>query len=148
MSGKKYDEGKQGFFDMPIELLKPLADVFKAGADKYGHFNCLKEFDDYHRRFYDAIVRHLEPVQHHPLAKDSELDVYHLAQVAANALMLLNCALKDGGRGRLNNLEPNPTAEPEGRRREQTCTKQELLERLNLLEPTWDEMAESEKERQ
>lgn len=139
MSGKKYDEGKQGFFDMPIELLKPLADVFKAGADKYGHFNCLKEFDDYHRRFYDAIVRHLEPVQHHPLAKDSELDVYHLAQIAANALMLLNCALKDGGR--LGRLEPSPPIEP-------SCTKQELLERLNLLEPTWDEMAESEKERQ
>lgn len=78
---------------MPLSILEPLADVFRAGEFKYTTFNCLKPFDDPDRRFWDAAMRHLEACQIDPLAIDEEIygkygfKVYHAAQVCFNMLM-------------------------------------------------------------
>lgn len=85
----KYDEGKQQWYAMPLVILKPLADVFRAGEKKYEVFNCLQDFKDPERRFYDATMRHLEASQLDPLSVDAETGCYHLAQVAFNVLMRL-----------------------------------------------------------
>lgn len=94
MQGLKYDNDKQQWLAMPLEVLKPLANVFVAGEKKYATFNCLQEFDEPNRRFYDALMRHLESSQLDPLAKDEETGCYHLAQVAFSALMRLHHCLK------------------------------------------------------
>ena len=93
--GMKYDEGKQGWYAMPLELLKPLAEVFTQGEKKYQTFNCLNDFREPERRFYDAIMRHLEACQLDPLAKDEETGCYHIAQVAWNALLRLHHCSKN-----------------------------------------------------
>lgn len=93
--GCKRDEGKQPYFAMPLEVLKPLADVFAAGEKKYATFNCLLPFRDSSRRFYDGMMRHNAASQIDPLAKDEETGCYHLAQVAFNSLMRLHHALKE-----------------------------------------------------
>ena len=99
--GLKHDTGKQPWYAMPLEVLKPLADVFTAGELKYSTFNCLQPFEDPNRRFYDGQMRHTEECQLDPLAIDQELkekygvEVYHQAQVAFNALMRLYHARKE-----------------------------------------------------
>jgi hypothetical protein len=85
--GLKFDDGKQSWYSLPLEVLQPLADVFKAGEKKYATFNCLKPFKQPERRFYDAMMRHTEAQQIDPLAIDPETGCYHAAQVAFNALM-------------------------------------------------------------
>lgn len=92
--GLKYDEGRQPWYAMPLEVLKPLADVFAAGEKKYKIFNCLKPFEDSDRRFYDAQMRHTEACQLDPLAIDEETGVYHGAQAAWNALLRIHNAKK------------------------------------------------------
>jgi hypothetical protein len=91
--GAKLDSGKQPYYAMPLVVLKPLADVYAAGEKKYATFNCLQPFEDGDRRFWDAIMRHLESCQIDPLAKDEETGCYHLAQVAFNALHRLYNAM-------------------------------------------------------
>lgn len=88
--GLKYDTGKQKWHSLPLEILEPLADLFHAGQQKYGKFNCLQPFDSADERFYDAAVRHLVACQLAPLAKDSETGCYHAAAVAFNILMRLH----------------------------------------------------------
>ena len=87
--GLKYDKGKQSWFAMPLEIIKPLADVYAAGEKKYKIFNCLKPFKEPKRRFWDATMRHLEACQIDPLARDEETGCYHAAQAAFNILMRL-----------------------------------------------------------
>jgi hypothetical protein len=87
--GKKWDSGKLSWHAMPLVLLKPLAEVFNAGMEKYEKFNCLQPFNDPDCRFYDAAMRHMEACQLDPLAKDEETQCYHAAQVAFNVLMRL-----------------------------------------------------------
>lgn len=92
--GEKWDKGKFEWYNMPLELLKPLSEVFNAGVRKgYGAFNCLNPFDDSDRRFYNSLMRHLEACQIDPLAIDEETGCYHQAQVAFSALMRLRNAL-------------------------------------------------------
>ena len=93
--GLKFDTGKQGWYPLPLILLKPLADVFVAGEFKYETFNCLKPFDNYSRRLYDAQMRHTEASQIDPLAIDTETGCYNLAQVAFSALVRLHNALRE-----------------------------------------------------
>ena len=88
--GLKLDEGKQGWYPLPLIVLKPLADVFIAGEKKYELFNCLQPFKDPKRRFWDASMRHLEACQIDPLAIDEETGCYHAAQVAFSILMRLH----------------------------------------------------------
>jgi hypothetical protein len=91
--GLKYDDGKQKWYAMPLELLEPLAEVFTAGEQKYDTFNCLEPFENSDRRFYDSLMRHLESCQIDPLAIDEETGCYHQAQVAFSALLRLRNAL-------------------------------------------------------
>jgi hypothetical protein len=93
--GLKHDRGKQGWYPLPLVILKPLADVFLAGEKKYETFNCLQPFEDSNRRFWDATMRHLEACQIDPLAKDDETGCYHAAQVAFNTLLRLHNALRE-----------------------------------------------------
>lgn len=95
--GLKFDQGKQPYYAMPLEVLKPLADVFAAGEKKYATFNCLNPFKDADRRFYDGQMRHTEQCQLNPLEIDEETGCYHAAQVAFNTLMRLYHARKLGG---------------------------------------------------
>lgn len=92
--GLKQDKGKQPYYAMPLSVLKPLADLYAAGEIKYATFNCLQPFEDGDRRFWDAIMRHLEECQMDSLAKDPETNCYHLAAVAFNALHRLNDAIQ------------------------------------------------------
>ena len=93
--GLKFDDGKQQWFAMPLEILEPLATLFYAGELKYGTFNCLQPFKKHSSRFYNAMMRHIKASQIDPFAIDQEIkeqygiEVYHLAQVAFNALMRL-----------------------------------------------------------
>lgn len=89
VAGLKTDKGKQEWFQMPLVLLKPLADTFVAGEKKYALFNCLKPFDNPERRFWNAAMRHFEACQIDPLAKDEDTGCYHAAQVAFSILMRL-----------------------------------------------------------
>lgn len=96
--GLKFDKGKQPWHSMPLEVLRPLADVYAAGAKKYGKFNCLKPFEDGDARFYDAQMRHTDASQLNPLAVDEETGCYHLAEIAFNALHRLHNALQEAKR--------------------------------------------------
>jgi hypothetical protein len=91
--GLKFDQGKQQWYGLPLEILKPLADVCTAGEKKYKTFNLLNPFEDSNRRFYDSLMRHLEACQIDPLAIDEETGCYHQAQVAFSALLRLRNAL-------------------------------------------------------
>lgn len=93
--GLKQDTGKQGWYPMPLTILRPLADVFLAGEAKYETFNCLQPFENHDRRFWDAAMRHMEECQLDPLAIDEETGCYHAAQVAFNTLLRLHNALRE-----------------------------------------------------
>jgi len=96
--GLKHDEGKQEYYAMPLEILEPLADVFAFGETKYETYNCLKPFENGNRRFYNGQMRHTKASQLDPLARnEDDGNVYHLAQVAFNALMRLYHAKKEAG---------------------------------------------------
>lgn len=70
-------------------IITTISRCFYSWEKKYKIFNCLKPFDDSDRRFYDALMRHLEACQIDPLAIDEETGCYHLAQIAFNALLRL-----------------------------------------------------------
>jgi len=96
MKGQKHDGGKQRWHALPLVILKPLADVMVEGAKKYQKFNCLEPFDNWDERFYNSTLRHIEAAQIDPLAiNEEDGGVYHLAQVAFNALMRLHNALRE-----------------------------------------------------
>jgi hypothetical protein len=97
LEGLKRDENKQHWYALPLVILKPLADVFRAGEKKYATFNCLQPFADSDRRFFNATMRHLEACQLDPLSKDEETGCYHAAQVAFNTLLRLHNALREKG---------------------------------------------------
>ena len=85
-TGLKLDKGKQVYHSMPLVVLDPLADVYEAGRHKYEEFNCLKQFEDGDRRFWNAMMRHLKECQIDPLARDEETGCYHAAQACFNML--------------------------------------------------------------
>lgn len=85
--GQKADSGKQGWYPMPLVVLRPLADTFLAGEKKYATFNCLQPFKDSDRRFWDSTMRHLELCQLDPLAIDPETGCYHAAEACFGMLM-------------------------------------------------------------
>lgn len=85
--GQKADSGKQGWYPLPLVVLRPLADTFLAGEKKYATFNCLNPFRDSDRRFWDSTMRHLELCQLDPLAIDPETGCYHAAEACFGMLM-------------------------------------------------------------
>jgi len=90
--GLKFDSGKIDFSLLPLEVLEPLIKVFEHGESKYGFENWRKDFGTaYRRRFIAAMLRHTKDAQRFPLAiNEKDGGVYHLAQVAWNALILLH----------------------------------------------------------
>lgn len=102
--GLKHDTGKQKYHAMPLIILGPLADTFKAGTKKYAKFNCLEPFTDSDSRFWDGAMRHMQKCQLDPLAIDEETGCYHAAQVAFNTLLRLYNALKEAD-GNVNNSQ-------------------------------------------
>lgn len=101
--GQKFDEGKQDWFLLPLELIQPLADVMIIGEKKgYGNFSCLLPYKEANRRFYNGGMRHKVASQLDPLAINKEYDqngnyigeCYHLACDAFNSLMRLYHAKK------------------------------------------------------
>lgn len=104
--GQKFDEGKQDWFLLPLELIQPLADVMIIGEKKgYGNFSCLLPYKEANRRFYNGGMRHKVASQLDPLAINKEYDqngnyigeCYHLACDAFNSLMRLYHARKEAG---------------------------------------------------
>ena len=104
--GQKFDEGKQDWYLLPLELIQPLAEVMIVGEKKgYGNFSCLGNFDNADRRFFNSSMRHKAASQRDPLAINKEYDkdgnyvgeCYHLACDAFGALMRLYHAKKERG---------------------------------------------------
>ncbi len=88
--GVKHDAEKLDWSLLPLEVLEPLVDVFRLGAEKYGFENWRKEFENGDRRFHAARMRHIKEAQGDPLAiNEEDGGVYHEAQVAWNSLMRL-----------------------------------------------------------
>jgi hypothetical protein len=90
--GLKFDEGKQKWDSLPLEILEPLADLMEAGRKKYGKFNCLNPFENSDERFWNSRMRHMASCQHNPLATDPETGCYHEAAIAFASLMRLHHA--------------------------------------------------------
>lgn len=89
--GLKFDSGKADWSLLPLEFVEDLVPVFHHGL-KYGYENWRKDFGpDYERRFLAALKRHLNEVEKHGPLNINMADgqVYHLAQIAWNALTLL-----------------------------------------------------------
>ena len=104
--GQKFDDGKQDWYLLPLELIEPLADVMLIGEKKgYDNFSCMLPFKDANRRFYNGSMRHKVASQIDPLAMNKEYDkdgnyvgeCYHLACDAFNSLMRLYHARKAAG---------------------------------------------------
>lgn len=90
---KKFDEGKTMFQLIPPKALKKVADVFTHGAAKYGEFNFRNKGK--WSRYIGAIHRHMNDfeacVDFDKSSKESHgVELYHIAQVATNALILLD----------------------------------------------------------
>lgn len=86
----KHDQGKLDFSLLPLDFVACLVPVFAHGEKTYGFENWRKPFDNVERRAVAAMKRHLMECERAPLAiNESDSGVYHLAQVAWNALWLL-----------------------------------------------------------
>ena len=91
----KYDEGKDKYSLIPPEWLKWLVDVFMVGYARHGKDNWKKVE---YQRFEDALMRHLQAYRFGHMKNPEDNDVYHLAQIAFNALAILSIRLeKDNG---------------------------------------------------
>jgi len=84
----KHDDGKTRWDLLPWDELADLADVFAFGAEKYGVDNWRKGLSWW--RLFRAMIGHAieHRIGHTRNAQDG--NVYHLAQVAWNALVLLH----------------------------------------------------------
>lgn len=89
--GKKFDEGKLDWSLLDMDLIEPLIPILMLGEERYGFENWQKDFGPkWRRRFRAARLRHEQKCQADPLAiNEKDGDVYHLAQVALNALFEL-----------------------------------------------------------
>lgn len=98
-AGKKHDAGKLDLSLLDYELIRPLIEVLALGEARYGYQNWQKDFGpNWQRRFRAAMRRHDAASHGNPLARNSEDgNVYHLAQVAINALFELYHARKAAG---------------------------------------------------
>lgn len=138
--GQKFDEGKQDWFLLPLELIEPLADVMLIGEKKgYGNFSCLLPYKDANRRFYNSSMRHKKAAQLDPLAINKEYDqqgnyvgeCYHLACDAFGSLMRLYHARKQQGlQGELDREEQMNRELAEAARELRIAMMQDMAEQL------------------
>ena len=86
---------KQRWFAMHLGLIQPLVDVFVVNKDsgRYPEFSHMGKFENGREELFDSMMRHVAASQVDPLAKDETTGCYHLAAVAANALMRLYDAM-------------------------------------------------------
>lgn len=89
--GKKYDVGKMDWSLLDFDLIEPLIPVLTLGEARYGFENWKKDFGpNTKRRFRAARLRHEKAAHADSLAiNEQDGNVYHLAQVAINALFEL-----------------------------------------------------------
>jgi len=90
--GLKFDEQKTDWSLLPLEFVEDMVPVFALGEERYSFENWRKDFGpNYQRRFIAALKRHLNEIEKHgPLAtNEKDGGVYHLSQIAWNALCLL-----------------------------------------------------------
>lgn len=93
--GLKHDNGKLDWSLLDFELIEPLIPILALGEQRYGYENWKKNFTNGNRRFRAARLRHEAAAQADSLAiNEQDGNVYHLAQVAINALFQLYHARK------------------------------------------------------
>ena len=99
IKGKKHDADKLDWSVLDFDLIEPIVEVLVVGEGRYGYENWKKDFGlDYNRRFRAARMRHEKGCRNNPLSKnEQDGEVYHLAQVAVNALFELYHARKKAG---------------------------------------------------
>lgn len=90
---KKFDSDKTMFQLIPPKALEKVAQVFTHGAHKYGKFNFRNKGE--WSRYIGAIHRHMNAfedcIDFDASSKESHgVNLYHMAQVATNALILLD----------------------------------------------------------
>lgn len=89
----KHDKEKPDFTQIPQLALTEVAKVFTAGGNKYGTFNYSEGME--YRRYVAAGLRHINS-----WLKGEDLDeigTNHLANAAANMLMVLDNQLTNKG---------------------------------------------------
>jgi len=97
--GLKFDTGKLDWSLMDFDLIEPLVEILAHGEKVYGYENWKKDFGpNFKRRFRAARLRHERDAHADSLARNvQDGNVYHLAQVAINALFELYHARKNAG---------------------------------------------------
>ncbi len=83
----KYDDGKSMPMLTPVEWDEWLTDVFMVGFKRHGEGNW-KKVDQ--KRWENALLRHWRAHRKGQLINKEDDGVYHLAQVAWNALAILS----------------------------------------------------------
>lgn len=91
---KKADKGKVSYSSIPQLSLREVAKVMTYGKNKYGKFNYSKGIE--YTRLYDACQRHLTSWLMGENIDESKTN--HLANAAANLLMLLDQILTNVGK--------------------------------------------------
>lgn len=91
---KKFDDNKPSFSNIPQKALWELMKVFKVGESKYGKYN--HSLGCEHTRLADGAVRH---ISQYLMSEDTdeETKTHHLANAAANCLMLLDQIMNGTG---------------------------------------------------
>lgn len=95
---KKFDTNKLRPSLIPEAALEEILKVFEYGAKKYGDFNWLDNAEKVQwTRYQDALERHLKKFK---LGKDldEESNLYELAHMGCNVLMLLEYQLNNLGK--------------------------------------------------
>lgn len=87
-TGKKFDEGKLDWDLLPVESVEEIIKVFMFGEAKYGRSNWQGKLENFDRRQYNAVMRHMHAWKKgEKLADDSQL--MHLAHACADIMMLI-----------------------------------------------------------
>lgn len=94
MESKKNDrqDDKLRWDLLPLETIEEIVKVYHAGAKKYGE-NTWQNLPDGYNRYKGAMMRHLVLHEKGEIF-DEETGCMHLAQVAWNAIAILNCSLQ------------------------------------------------------
>jgi hypothetical protein len=94
MESKKNDrqDDKLRWDLLPLETIEEIIKVYHAGAKKYGE-NTWQKLPDGYNRYKGAMMRHLVLHEKGEIF-DEETGCRHLAQVAWNAIAMLNCSLQ------------------------------------------------------
>ena len=94
MESKKNDrqDDKLRWDLLPLETIEEIVKVYHEGAKKYGE-NTWQNLPDGYNRYKGAMMRHLVLHEKEEIF-DKETGCRHLAQVAWNAIAMLNCSLQ------------------------------------------------------